>query len=370
MKTFLSILTCLLLIPNQSFSQDSSCKELVSYRDTDLIKIWKEKQDKYRISKDAVLDIQNLKTNLLSDTNYANSDIQPILLIIKTLANTIEDAVGMASPQGKLINLAKQSGEVTVKSEKVYKLIESGKSNLEAAMSEDVEKTIAKQALLDLAGARSGLAFFVNLHDNLRSFQDFSDMRGEIKIQLSQIENSLERYNQALEKPYSAFREINNYKNYIDIYLKENCKIEKKETYEIGSPDSSAQMGFLVGIAHSSGFTGNSYCQKSILAVNQEVRFTKQEYAEIVADLTKVIRQKYPSPKYQFPTKTVVLPNQSVIIYSFKVEKSDCQDFVISYSKAKSIDEAQKEIERRMNTCENCHSYTEIERWPRPRTND
>lgn len=351
-----------MLLSIESNSQDMDCEALINYRDNGLAEIWETKQEKFKIKKEAIADIEKIKGDLLSETKYASSDIQPILLTIKSLANVIEDAIGLASPQGKMINMAKQAGTVSVRSEKVYKLIKSGRGALEASMSDDVETTLAKQATLDLAKANSGLAFFVNIHDNIKSFQDFSDLRGDIRTQLVQIEASLAKHNAQLSKPYSDFIEINNYKNYIDTYLSENCKTEEDNVIETGSTDSEAKIGYIVGVAHE--YKGS--CVTSQLAFNQEVKFTNKVYGKIWEDMTKAMRQKYPSPQYQFPTKTVVLPGNSVIVFSYRVKKSDCESNVISYSKAKTFEEASKAIDKRMKECKDCYGYSEIERWPRP----
>ena len=200
------------------------CRQLAQYRDNKLLAQWDKQRNKYKIKGELVSDIKKQKETLQKTSKAATSDWHIVTLTLKTAANTIEDLINVSSPQGHLLKTAKDAGVKYVTKVAVYEAIKKGDKALEALSSEEVQKTIAVQAATDLGKLGSLLGLIKNLHDNINNWSDYQKVKEEVNKQMAALNNAVVKYNTELGKSAGSFKEINQYKNYIDAYLAEHCK--------------------------------------------------------------------------------------------------------------------------------------------------
>jgi hypothetical protein len=62
------------------------------------------------------------------------------------------------------------------------------------------------------------------MNENLTQQADYLETRKEVNNQLSSIEKAMTAYNAKLALSKKNLESFNQYKNYIDAYLIENCK--------------------------------------------------------------------------------------------------------------------------------------------------
>ena len=67
------------------------------------------------------------------------------------------------------------------------------------------------------------LSFVKNFLDNIQSFGDCPNVKQEVNIQMANLNKSLATYNSQLSASQADIKAINQYKEFIDHYLKENC---------------------------------------------------------------------------------------------------------------------------------------------------
>lgn len=199
------------------------CKQLVAYRDETLVNIWDKQRDKYVIHAQQVADLKKMRADLQKQTGTATSNLNLVLLTLKTAANAVEDIISAASPQGHLLSVAKKSGTVAINRVKIYEAVKKGDKTFELLATEDVHKALALQALTELGRLGSIAAFIKNAHDNINSFADYQAVKGEVDKQMAMLNNALSSYNLKLKGSYAGIQELNTYKEFIDTYLKEHC---------------------------------------------------------------------------------------------------------------------------------------------------
>ncbi|TPN87146.1 hypothetical protein [Aquimarina algicola] len=218
-----------------SYSQ-TSCEELLIYRNQTISEKWELAKKKYMINTSMIEDIRRYRKELIDDSSPA-SDWRLIPITLKTLCDAINDLVGVASPSGQIINLAKEAGDVSQKSERIYNYINDGKKILDQATADNIEMIIANEAISRLGRLGAVYSFVNNLRENVNNYEQFSESKKELNRLLKMFEDSLKEYNRRLDKSYSEFEELNNYVVYIDNYLKKNCK--KREEDDFWSGESS-----------------------------------------------------------------------------------------------------------------------------------
>jgi len=200
-----------------------SCEELVSYRDNDFLKLYDKKRHAFEISGSHMNYIKKLRSELEDGSRYTVSDWHLLTLTMKTLSNSLEDIIGASSPQGKALALASRTGRVALTRAKFLENIGKTKDAFETMTSEEVEKNIAVQVVGELGQVGKVAVFFKNLKDNVEGFKDFAIVKRDVKMQLALLDKAINEYNAKLQRPYTAFMEINNYKSFIDEYLKTHC---------------------------------------------------------------------------------------------------------------------------------------------------
>lgn len=200
------------------------CDDLVQYRDKKLLIQWDKQRAKYQVRAELVNDIKKQKETLQRSSRAATTDLHIITLTLKTAANTIEDLIAVSSPQGHLLKTAREAGKKAVTRVAVYEAIKKGDKALEALSAEQVEKTIAIQALTELGKLGNILSLVKNFHDNINTWADYQKLKEDVNKQMAAFDRAIEKYNGQLAKSMAGFEEINQYKEYIDAYLAENCK--------------------------------------------------------------------------------------------------------------------------------------------------
>jgi hypothetical protein len=200
-----------------------SCEDLVRYRDDDFLKLYDKKRTAYEITGDHMNVIKKLRVELEEGSRYTVSDWHLLTLTMKTLSNSLEDILGASSPQGKVLALASRTGRVVLTRASFLENIGKTKDAFETMTSEEVEKDIAIQVAGELGQVGKVAMFFKNLKDNVVGFKDFTNVQRDVKMQLALLDKAINAYNAKLKRPYTAFQEINNYKLFIDDYLKTHC---------------------------------------------------------------------------------------------------------------------------------------------------
>jgi hypothetical protein len=200
------------------------CEDLVSYRDVDLLRLWNKQRDKYQIQQQHVEEVKRLQRTLLDETNWSTSNWQLGLLAVKTLANTTEDFIGIATPQGMLKGIAKKPAKFLLANKDNMELyLKGSKAALAGATTDDIVTTVAWEALSDLNQFTRSAALFNNVGENISSFAEFYRNREAIVTQVALLDKAIASYNAKLQSNSMGFARINNYKNYVDAYLAKNC---------------------------------------------------------------------------------------------------------------------------------------------------
>lgn len=200
-----------------------NCQDLIAYRDKKLVALLDKQTKKYQLNTNMVKDINDLKDSLLKQSNSATSNKNLVILTLKTAANAIEDIINIGTPQGYLLKVAKSSTATTVSRVAFYEIVKKGDKAFEAVASEDVAKTLAVQAATDLGKMVSILAFIKNVHDNIQSLSDYQNVKQEVNKQMANLSKSMASYNSKVTNSQANIKTLNQYKEYIDQYLKENC---------------------------------------------------------------------------------------------------------------------------------------------------
>jgi len=201
-----------------------SCEDMVRYRDKVLPKIIDAQTKKYKIQDEHIEYIKKLRTDLETETARGTSNWNILPLTLKFAANTIEDAIGMATPKGYLMKIAKQAGAKVVGRLAFYEWVKKGKDALEAMTNKDTEEALANHMANEIGNLAPPVALIKRMNENLNEQLDFMETCKEVKNQLSSIEKAMTAYNAKLALSKKNIESFNQYKNYIDAYLMDNCK--------------------------------------------------------------------------------------------------------------------------------------------------
>ena len=201
-----------------------SCKDMVRFRDTILPKMLNAQAKKYKIQEEHIQYLNKLRVDLESETARGTSNWNILALTVKFGVNTIEDAIGMASPQGYLMNLAKETGIKTVSKLIFMKWVKKGLDTLEILTKENVDEELANFMADEIGTIAPPVKLLKRMSENLNQQTDFMELCKEVKTQLSAIQKAMTAYNAKLALSKKNIESLNQYKNYIDAYLIENCK--------------------------------------------------------------------------------------------------------------------------------------------------
>lgn len=201
-----------------------SCKDMVRFRDTILPKMLNAQAKKYKIQEEHIQYLNKLRVDLESETARGTSNWNILALTVKFGVNTIEDAIGLASPQGYLMNLAKESGVKAVNKVIFLEKAKKGADALEIMTSENADEALANHLVDVIGNLAPPVKLLKRMNENLNLQADFMEVCKEVKTQLSAIQKAMTAYNAKLAMSKKNLESINNYKNDIDAYLLENCK--------------------------------------------------------------------------------------------------------------------------------------------------
>ncbi|WP_289046175.1 hypothetical protein [uncultured Olleya sp.] len=216
----------LLICSLTSFGQQMDCEELIKYRDSDLVSIYDKTIKSYLINENALKDIQQYRKELEDDNVWAASDGVALVVTIKLLCDAFNDIMAVGSPQGKVINLAKEFHGKTIlpSSIRVLNGINKGKDGLSLMMTENIEYEIFKLSLTELGRVGNAASFFLNLRDNIETLNDHQNLKKEVNNQLTLFDKAISEYDIKVNQTFKEVDLLNKYKAYIDEYLTKNCK--------------------------------------------------------------------------------------------------------------------------------------------------
>jgi hypothetical protein len=201
-----------------------SCEDMVRYRDTTLPKMIDVQTKKYKIQDEHIEYLKKLRNDLETETARGTSNWNILPLTLKFAANSIEDAISMATPKGYLMKIAKQAGAEVVSKLEFYEWFNKGLDGFEVLASENYDEALANDALNKISALAPPVMLLKRLNENLTQQSDFMETRKEVKNQLYAIEKAMTTYNAKLEMSKKNLEIFKKYKEYINAYLIENCK--------------------------------------------------------------------------------------------------------------------------------------------------
>ncbi|MFV5701749.1 hypothetical protein ACM55F_07730 [Flavobacterium sp. XS2P12] len=219
----------------QNFVTNSTCEELVNYRDKILAKEFNSAYLKYTLNIEAKEDIRKIKESLLSDkaswysilsTNSTSSDMTlayaEIVQVFKLLSDKYSYILKLLSG-----NTLYASGvDYGTKSQDYwYNVIKSGKT-LHKAVMENAEKEAYKE-VMSKAGAfgnsiKAGVEFVENINEFSKLEKDHTELKKEITRQLDLIDKKYNEYERSIKSSEQMQNQIIEVVKGIDKYLIEN----------------------------------------------------------------------------------------------------------------------------------------------------
>jgi len=217
----------LIMISINSFGQNLDCQELIEYRDNELVVLYDKAVSAYQLNAEALKDIEKYRKELQDDNSWAASNTVALVVTVKLLCDAFNDIMAIGSPQGKVLGLARQfhGKAISNNSVKFFDALGKGKNNLSLLISENVEYEMFKMALSELGQVGNATAFFLNLRDNVESLDDHQNLRKELRLQLLQFDKASAAYSSKLNETFEKVDLLNEYKEYIDEYLNQNCSL-------------------------------------------------------------------------------------------------------------------------------------------------
>ncbi len=198
-----------------SFAQNITCKELVTYRNTVLLKAWDKECRKY----DAFYFYNSvIKSEMAKLSSMKNrTDWGAIALSIKSVTDVLSNTLNLS----KFLKGAK-------KAKGVYKVIlkeaKVRKSDFEKAIQEESDACIWE----DIGNSIIEVIPIVNnlkaTMDNIKTYNEYEKSKREIDNQLKNCQSKLAQVEMKLKNSSNKLTALNNIKNEIDAYLVKFCK--------------------------------------------------------------------------------------------------------------------------------------------------
>ncbi|MFO0795616.1 MAG: hypothetical protein U0586_16315 [Candidatus Brocadiaceae bacterium] len=202
---------------------EKSCSELISFRDNELFQQWRNARHRVSLSSALSENFKQSKQDLI-DENKWNSSTASLnfgmsMVAIKTTCDLI---MNLSSFSEEYNNTAKG-----IKS--IYSILKAGGSIEEirtqtmlwmtSYFSDKVKKVLSP--VITTARTVKGLVDNIQILKDMPT--DFKAYRQELYRQVTNLEQSIGKYEQQMEESSEAFAQINAYKNDIDRYLREFC---------------------------------------------------------------------------------------------------------------------------------------------------
>jgi len=213
----------LLMIFTTGFINAQTCSELISYRDATLFQDYDAALKRSINATTATIDFQKIKTDLLDDTKWVSSDWSLMVGMIGATCKTTADLTNNLlkfTPQGQVVGLGTSNADLLYNTLKVggdiKKLISNGSEKFVA------EKIVAKagpigQAVLTIKNFGENIATITNLPE------DHTQLKKDLKEALENLEKEIKSLDSTISDENTKITLINEYKNGIDRYLRDEC---------------------------------------------------------------------------------------------------------------------------------------------------
>jgi len=209
----------------KNYLSQEECKSLVFLRDSMLLAQFDKVRTKYAIKADAVNTFNKLKMDLYDNHKWTSTNFLLIAMSLKTVANCVEDILVATHPPAQLM---KGGSQISLD---LYKWAKDNQKKIDKDQEDLTKVKIYKDMEVSIGGALSLLSkrlggvhsFIKNLNENVNNFIDLDNYRSELKLQMKSLDDALANYTKQMAEPQNNFEIINDYKNYIDKFLSDNC---------------------------------------------------------------------------------------------------------------------------------------------------
>lgn len=204
----------LFLATSFSFGQKMGCSELITYRNTTLLGVYDREVNKHRVFSSHAQTCAVELAKLQGLGSEANWDL--ISSSLKTVGDQVSSTLSLLKLMG---SMPKRAATIY----RVYEGISQSKMALDAVFMEDVNQALLSAIESEVISAIPGLGNVYNMVNNVKSFQDYDRAKESIKSEIAKAQREIQKISDKLQQSSSRVNAINNYKNYIDDYLRKNC---------------------------------------------------------------------------------------------------------------------------------------------------
>ena len=232
------LLVFLLTATSKTIAQN--CKELIHYRDIELVEQFDAANAKYKRMyiqmNEAIADAKNHKERLLSEKGWdefmsigtAMSDkgaqAAQIAAVVKSYCDLLSGVMEMMPGTHTAITAAKK---IRLTVEQTYNIIKTGK-DLKEIVGGNLETVGYKYALDEMNIAGKAIKTAMEFRENLNKLIEIPEQKEELKSTVERILNiadaAILKYKQKLEKTKAELNEQIAIEQGITKYLSENCK--------------------------------------------------------------------------------------------------------------------------------------------------
>lgn len=217
--------------------EDPECKELIRYRDGQLLRDWEKQKVKHDLAREALKDVKNLRDDINKDNWWTLSAIPEIALAVKTTCNVVSNAVKAVSPHGDLIELGKQMGSLP-KDKRVlmiWKALEAGESIGDLATS-TIDEILLGFVLEHTGPVGRAVDLLDSTVDAAREVKETLEAkesyRRTLREQTENLESSMKRYEASMKIAVRNMDAVNAVREAIDRY----CSKRKPPPVTISPP--------------------------------------------------------------------------------------------------------------------------------------
>ncbi len=235
MKKKIYFLFILAITHQYCSAQSNECDALVKYRDEELLHTYDSIVKMYNVKAGNMNWIKEMKQEAMDESKWEASNAVGVIKIINTICNGIQNTIGIASPQGNIIKMAKQ-----VHSKKLQKAIRNkqqyfdafkkGISYTQKLVSEDIEEKFITDAIVEELGVIGNIySLFADMKKDYTDFKDWRQLRVDVSVQLDMFDKSINSYRQKLDIDKPKIEQVIKYNEYITEYLNLNCRNVNKD---------------------------------------------------------------------------------------------------------------------------------------------
>jgi hypothetical protein len=219
MKT--TVIFLIVLTSYGSVQAQTSCEELVEYRDVTLFNMWDDLHNQLTFNQRDLQDYQLWKATLQSD--YTGVNVGTLLSALKGVSNLITNTFQLVTPTGKMIDISKNVSAEALDQIKAVRAM-NDKIGTVKAVYEDGAVGLLKNKVVNKLGMLGSLYEKINtLVEDVTEFNDFQQSRQEILQMLVKYDELIEKHQALVEQSRNDMTKFNEYLNYITGYLNEHC---------------------------------------------------------------------------------------------------------------------------------------------------